>query len=127
MHIINQMERWVARRVVRELKAMDEAYVFSVNDGEETVLRGAKSERKVLAAMFSTDEDWLVVSNKYTGKRVGWVRFIYGNSGWDVVNDYTTNLEPAMELVTNYCDTLEAKYDRKPGIPMRTMRDFDRL
>jgi hypothetical protein len=26
----------------------------------------------------------------------GWVLFIYGNDGWDVISDYTCNLEPIM-------------------------------
>ena len=47
-----------------------------------------------MAAMFSTDEDYLYV---HKGKeKAGWVRFIYGESGWDVICDYTTNLESLM-------------------------------
>jgi hypothetical protein len=37
-------------------------------------------------------------------KEFGWVRFIYGNGGWDVINDYTTNLEPWMTNVDAIAD-----------------------
>ncbi len=39
--------------------------------------------------------------------QIGWVRFIYGNDGWDVISDYTTNLEPVMKLVQPLIDRLE--------------------
>ena len=36
------------------------------------------------------------------------MRLIYGNDGWDVVNDYTTNLEPLLAGATAEADRLEA-------------------
>lgn len=40
------------------------------------------------------------------GNRKGWVRFVYGNDGWDVMNDYTTNLEDVLKEVNAYADSL---------------------
>jgi hypothetical protein len=42
------------------------------------------------------------------GQRLGWMRFIYGNDGWDVLADYTVNLEPLMPAVNELTDKLEA-------------------
>jgi hypothetical protein len=43
------------------------------------------------------DDDYLHV---YQGKKhIGWVRFVYGNDGWDVISDYTCNLEDALKDV----------------------------
>lgn len=36
----------------------------------------------------------------------GWVRFVYGNCGYDVISDYTTNLEAVLKPVNEYADTL---------------------
>lgn len=36
----------------------------------------------------------------------GWVRFVYGNDGWDVMSDYTTNLESVLAPINAYADTL---------------------
>lgn len=50
-------------------------------------------------ALYSTDEDQLLF---YKGDEyMGWVRLIYGNDGWDVINDYSVKLEWLMELGVN--------------------------
>ena len=36
----------------------------------------------------------------------GWVRFVYGNDGWDVICDYTMNLDDLLEPVCEYANTL---------------------
>ena len=38
---------------------------------------------------------------------LGWVWLVYGNSGWDVVCDYTTSLDALMQPVLDYANTLE--------------------
>jgi hypothetical protein len=42
-----------------------------------------------------------------TRRSFGWVRFIYGNDGWDVINDYTTNLEPVIAGVNALAEKME--------------------
>lgn len=37
----------------------------------------------------------------------GWVMFVFGNDGWDVISDYTMNLEDILQPITDYCQTLE--------------------
>ena len=36
-----------------------------------------------------------------------WVRFVYGNDGWDVISDYTTNLDAVLRPVNAYCHEVE--------------------
>lgn len=45
-----------------------------------------------------------------TGKRIGWVRMIYGNDGWDVMADYTTNLEDVLTDANKLADKLEEQH-----------------
>lgn len=85
------MEHGIASVLVRD--ALAAGYMLAVNNGEDETKPSA-DYAEIAAAMFATDEDYLVFVKD--GKRKGWVRFIYGNGGWDVVSDYTTNLEHIM-------------------------------
>lgn len=112
------IEKRIARRVIAGMLAA--GFSISVNDGEETTLRRSLDPAAILAAMFSTDEEWLIIHkadqprglvdvdvDDDTRKAFGWVRFIYGNDGWDVVNDYTTNLEPVMAPINELADAID--------------------
>ena len=80
---------------------------ISVDDGEErhpfTVSRAA-----VLDAICNTDMDWLRVRR---GSSNGAIHLVYGNSGWDVICDYTTNLEELLAPVNDFAETLEPLVD----------------
>lgn len=96
-----RVERSIARRVI--LDALRAGYTLSVYDGEEVTLKNSTSVKAILAAMFSVDDDYLLfhkdghTATKFAGDNDGWVRFVYGNDGPDVVNDYTTNLEEVLK------------------------------
>jgi len=60
----------------------------------------------LLTLLFDLDEAFLVCGGK-EGSKGGWVRFVFGNDGWDVICDYTVNLESVLEPVTQYADTLQ--------------------
>jgi hypothetical protein len=88
------VEGRIALRLVEA--ALNDGFRISVNDGEETVVSDSEDKQTIMEAMFSTDEDILHIHNK--GSRVGWIQFIYGNSGWDVISDYSDN-DKTRELV----------------------------
>ena len=89
------LERRIARQIVTD--ALATGYSLNVNNGDENEFDCATTDkRKILSAMFQTDQEHLLVYNSSNGQRIGWVFFVYGNDGWDVVNDYTVNLEPIM-------------------------------
>lgn len=52
----------------------------------------------VLAAMFQGDDDrlWIAKDGKLTGE---WVWLIYGNSGDDVISDYSVGLDSIVEPI----------------------------
>lgn len=65
----------------------------------------------ILNEMMAVDDEYLAVflpidkSNVAVLDRVlpmGWVRFVYGNDGWDVISDYTTNLEAIIDPICNW-------------------------
>lgn len=81
------LERKLARAVIGTL--LDYGFTLGVNDGEETVIHDSRDRAAILAAMGSTDEDWLLVRKPdYSGV----VRFIWGNEE-DCISDYSLSLE----------------------------------
>lgn len=101
-----RMEYSIARRFI--LDAVKAGYTLRVHDGQEFVTTQTKNTQDLLAAMFSVDEEHIYVYKD--GLRIGWVFFVYGNGGWDVIADNTINLEPIMEGVSEYADSLCLQY-----------------
>lgn len=85
------MERRIAEEAISQLLA--QFISISVNDGGDVPLKQSHNPQEILAAMFSTEEDYLIVHG-LDGTQLGWVHFVYGNDGWDVIADHTTNLAP---------------------------------
>ncbi len=119
------IERRILLAVVRECLRL--GYALNVdNGGDDFELPSPTTERKaIMAACMAADEDRLYVyrprvegDKPMLEKRwnssgsteqwtfLGWVLFVYGNDGFNVVSDYTTNLEavlkPANALAEKY-------------------------
>lgn len=91
-----RVERVIVRRIIHD--ALRAGYALNVfnDDGYDYELPEPSTKTKsILDAMFATDEEWLWFFRD--NKRVGWVFFVYGNSGWYVISDYSTNLESVLE------------------------------
>lgn len=78
------------------------------NDGREYEIVSDDAVR-IMNAMFQTDEEYLYAMKDHAP--VGWVYLVYGNDGWDVLSDYTTNLEkfignksPVQKTIDKYAD-----------------------
>jgi hypothetical protein len=69
-------------------------YVNIDNGGDDLELpKPINDKRAILKAMFAADEDRLYLYKSPDDKKaVGWVYFVYGNDGYDVISDYTVNL-----------------------------------
>lgn len=106
-----RVERMILRAVVRE--CFQNGYALNVdNGGDEFELKEPTTKLgDFLGACMAADEDRVYVYRRRrptdapvvtrAGEtdqwyQIGWVLFVYGNSGWDVVSDYTTNLEHVM-------------------------------
>jgi hypothetical protein len=88
-----EVERKIATAVVETLLAA--GFGLSVDNGDngerEFEIKNSKSAKAVLKAMFQTDDEKLYTTKD--GRLDGYVYFVYGNCGWDVISDYTLNLE----------------------------------
>jgi hypothetical protein len=85
---VRELERDIVGILIRD--GLAAGYALGVYDGEEIALAPSVDPVAILEAMFSVDDEYLTYHKG--GKRVGWVRLVYGNGGWDVVADHTTNL-----------------------------------
>ena len=81
-------ERLIVGKIVDDVLAA--GAVITVNDGEEDTLSLSSDREAIFAALSSTDEDYLFVT-QVTGK-VSWVRLVWGND-CDVISDYQIRLE----------------------------------
>ena len=101
-----ELERKIMRRFVRAALASGHRLAVSLERGYDLdeMLLGSRDEKKIIAAAFEGDECHIFVQPA-TGPTVeggkviseGWVFFVFGNDGWDVISDYTTNLEPLLK------------------------------
>jgi hypothetical protein len=92
-----KVERRIALAAVDALLAA--GYSLGVNDGEEITISFSKDRAAIADALFTTDEDYLYIYERPEEKDKTpdmWVRFVYGNDGWDVICDYShsVSLDP---------------------------------
>jgi len=98
------VERAVFRKTITLL--IDAGYELRVHEGGDWACERTTNHKVLMEAIMSTDEDRLYVYRPDDVVPFGWVFFVYGNSGWDVLNDHTTNLSEVLEPVDAYVDEL---------------------
>lgn len=107
-----QLEGKVVRFLVQH--ALKAGYTVSVNDGEDWCLRHSMALNDIIAACFSTDSDTLRFrdpkdrSTNNVGARVGDVLLVYGNSGYDVISDYSAADQAKLDAFTAWMAPVEA-------------------
>jgi len=102
-----KIEKQIARKVLACL--IDAGCNLTVNDGEGIVVSGTTSEANALYAMFSTDED-IISAYREDGVFQGFVHFVYGNDGYDVISDHSVSLSEILAPATALAEQLEAQY-----------------
>jgi hypothetical protein len=99
-------ERRVVRRVVRDLLAA--GFAITVDDGgDEPAIRHSTDARKIEACLLNTDDDRIYASKP--GRKSSMVRFVYGNDAWEVICDYSIDLEDHLKGAFDLCAKLEAR------------------
>jgi hypothetical protein len=91
-----EVERKIVTRLLKD--AVAAGYWISVDNGEDEPTKNSQNIRKILKFMFQCDEEriYLHASEDEPLIYEGWVYLVYGNDGWDVIADYTTNLQHIM-------------------------------
>lgn len=105
-----EVERKIAKAAIKQLLA--DGYALGVFNGETVTIHHSRNAKAIEKEMFTTDEDHLFVYSKDDNDEIvtprAWVKFVYGNSGYDVICDYTRKLEPslteAQKISDHYAD-----------------------
>ena len=94
------MEALICRKILECSNAAGYTIEIEEYDGEKT-----PDDDSVLKACFNLDEIHMLFHKD--GKYVGWVMLVMGNSGHDLISDYTTNLEDFLKPANELSDKLE--------------------
>lgn len=82
--------------------AKDASYRLEI-DASKLSLPRRVSDDTFKLALFDLDGDCIVVVDR-TPQSLGWIRLVFGNNGWDLISDYSTNLETFLEPVQAVAD-----------------------
>lgn len=87
---------------------LQQGCVLSVDDHDDDTLAVDSSTEasEIIDAMLAVDEVHLIVQTPNGGPK-GWAFFVYGNDGYDVINDYTLNLEEVLKPTNDYAKQFE--------------------
>jgi hypothetical protein len=99
-----RLEMEVVTQVIDE--ALKQGWRISVFDSEEWTVERSRDRAAILAALRTTDEDQLMF-HKDDSMSASWVRLVYGNLPWEVVNDYSVSLEDFFKPIEKLCAHLE--------------------
>ena len=98
-----KIERAVVSRAVSAL--LSAGYWLAVRQGDEDEQPATREKRDVMKLLGECDDDRIMVYTDF--KLVGWLYLVYGNdNGETVITDYTTNLEPQLQAVNAYAETV---------------------
>lgn len=109
----DEFRRKVERRIVKLVVQGLIAHGYSVNvdnGGDDMELaRPSRVADEVMSAALATDSESLI-AYRADGSIAGAVLLVYGNEGYDTVNDYSIALEPCLSSVNAYADRMEQEY-----------------
>lgn len=108
------VEYAIVRKLIETLLADKNLELTIDHGGESDTIKIGDVTLETMEDMFACDEEYLFIKTKYgvlgsdheegEGSHTGWVRLVYGNDGWDVICDYTTNLEDYLKEVNEYAE-----------------------
>jgi hypothetical protein len=116
--LIERMERSIFKHCVEELLASDRNFSLSLSDGGEVVVKNSRDAEEIIKASYTTGQDILSVFYTSEGRKGrGFVQFIYGNDGSDVIADYSCWLEPHIARTEALATAYELGEVEVPPLP----------
>ena len=109
VHERQKIERQIIYRLVDEL--LEGGYELRLHDGENWATPKTTNAIQVKNAFMSVDEETLYVYNKNTDTRY-FVFLVYGNDGWDVINDHSVALDDHIRETVKLAEKLEEQHGR---------------
>jgi len=66
-------------------------YMISIDNGEDWPVKKSRSYREVMDNLWACDEEKLLLRDMVSGEKIGWFYLVFGNSGAELVCDYSDN------------------------------------
>lgn len=105
-----KIEREIVTRVVND--ALAEGFAIQIDNGGDDCEfeHPSHNQQEILSHLFATDDEKLFLYRGYAYR--GFIQFIYGNDGTDVIADHTASVELEQMLAGAYklAGELEEKY-----------------
>lgn len=111
--IRQEVERKIITSFVQSALAKGYQLAVSLERGYDTdeMLLGSRNRKEIVNAAMAGDDAHIFVQEAdgpivEDGKvvSIGWVYVVLGNDGYDVISDYTVNLEPLMQGANRLAD-----------------------
>lgn len=106
------IERQICEKVIDDLLAAGFFLQFDyvLDDPDTDAVEANNDPIQLKKDLMACDEERLLVFRTKDASEgcVGWVYFVYGNDGPDVICDYTTNLEEHLAGANKLAEELEA-------------------
>lgn len=103
-------EQQVMRQCIADL--LEAGYWLTLNNGgDDFEIPWTKDGEIVFNAMRQADEDILWCKTDPNSKGGKIVYFIYGNDGYDVINDYSSSLEEVLTNTNNLVKKLNKEWE----------------
>ena len=114
--IIEKHDTSVRHRARIELKlvnalirrAKEFKYDFFIYEEDTIDSLVATSPKEFKTELFNLDDATLIVIRE-DNIQMGWIKLVFGNDGYDLISDYTTNLEDFLKPINEYADKLEER------------------
>lgn len=109
-----KVERLIVKQVIVDLLAA--GYTLTIDhDGEIETIHITDTSDTIIDEVMACDEE-TIYARAATGRPKGsFVKFVYGNDGWDVVSDYGVSLEEHLKESEALASKLEeGQYDIVP-------------
>jgi hypothetical protein len=100
------IERTIVTAVVEDALAAG----YALQEDEDGITTQDKQD--ILELLFNLDDAYVHIisienqDGDIVTNSVGWVRFVFGNDGWDVISDYSLNIEPLIQRALDMGDKI---------------------
>lgn len=103
--IIREFERKIVRMTIDAVLAAGRKAAWnhdSYIEDDDTFYASDSSEETLDDAFACNDLRLWVDPLDFPNR--GWIWFVFGSNGYDVISDYTTNIEELLKPINDYCD-----------------------
>lgn len=89
------IEQKIAAKVVEDILAAGNTITIAYQDGNSDTIKQSNDAAAILAELHQCDVEYLLVhaAGSHRFEHLGWVEFIYGNDGHDLISNNTVGID----------------------------------